>query len=146
MNQIKIAIAEKHDILRAALAEHLGEVDHFEVVFDSSGGMDLMDKLSTRKVDVLLLSTSLVGYRGEDALKVIYESGEVPNLKIIMFSNEKYSEYFKDLIKLGLNSSLIKTVDLDEIIESIETVHKEGYYFNKYFTKEILDSVLIKTI
>jgi two-component system response regulator DegU len=145
MEQIKIAIAERHDILRASLVEHLGDEDHFEIVFDTAGGLDLMDKLSNWKVDILFLSTSLLGFRGEDALKIIHESNEFPNLKIIMFSNEKDSEHFKELIKLGINSSLIKNAELGEIIQSIETVHKEGYCFNKYFTREILESVLTES-
>lgn len=142
MKRIKIAIAERHDMLRASLVEYLAAEDHFEIVFDTSGGLDLMDKLSNWKVDILFLSTSLLGYRGEDALKIIHESNEVPNLKIIMFSNLTDSIYMKEIMTLGANAILNKTVDLDIIIECIETVYKQGYCFNKYFTREILESVL----
>jgi two-component system response regulator DegU len=142
MEQIKIAIAEKHDSLRASLVKYLGEEDHFEVVFDTALGLDLMNKLSNWKVDVLLLSTSLIGFRGEDALKIIHESDDVPNLKVIMFSNLTDCISVKEIMKLGAKAILKKTGDLDEIVESIETVYKEGYCFNKYFTKEILKSVL----
>lgn len=145
MEQIKIAIAERHDMLRASLVEYLAAEDHFEIVFDTAGGLDLMDKLSNWKVDILFLSTSLLGYRGEDALKIIHESNEVPNLKIIMFSNLTDSIYMKEIITLGANAILNKTVDLDIIIECIETVYKQGYCFNKYFTREILESVLTET-
>lgn len=143
MEQIKIAIAERHDILRASLVDYINEEDHFEIVFDTAGGLELMEKLSNWKVDILFLSTSLLGFRGEDALKIIHESNEVPNLKIIMFSNLTGSIYLKEIMKLGANAILNKTVDLDIIVECIETVYKEGYCFNKYFTKELLESALI---
>lgn len=144
MEQIKIAIAERHDILRASLVDYINEEDHFEIVFDTAGGLELMEKLSNWKVDILFLSTSLLGFRGEDALKIIHESNEVPNLKIIMFSNLTGSIYLKEIMKLGANAILNKTVDLDIIVECIETVYKEGYCFNKYFTKELLESTLIE--
>lgn len=38
MEQIKIAIAERHDILRASLVDYLASEDHFEIVFDTAGG------------------------------------------------------------------------------------------------------------
>lgn len=103
-----------------------------------------MDKLSNWKVDVLFLSTSLLGYRGEEALKIIHESKEVPNLKIVMFSNLTDSDSVKEIMQLGANSILKKTADSETIVETIETIYKEGYCFNKYFTKELLDSVLIQ--
>lgn len=145
MEQIKIAIAEKHNMLRASLVEYLAAEDHFEIVFDTEGGLDLMDKLSNWKLDILFLSTSLLEYRGEDALKIIHESNEVPNLKIIMFSNLTDNIYMKEIMILGVNAILNKSVDLDNIVECIETVYKEGYCFSKYFTKEILESVLTET-
>lgn len=141
MAQIKVAVTEKHDILRASVVDLLKEVDHFEIVFDSFGAADLMNKLSRKEVDVLLLSTSLLGYDGEDALKIIRESDQVPNLKIIMFSNRSDSLSIEDMAKNGANSFLIKTAEADEIIESIEKVFKDGYYFNDYFTKELLNLV-----
>lgn len=145
MEQIKIAIAERHDILRASLVDYLASVDHFEIVFDTAGGLDLMDKLSNWKVDVLFLSTSLLGYRGEDALKIIHESKEVPNLKIVMFSNLTDSDSVKEIIQLGANSILKKTAESETIVETIETIYKEGYCFNKYFTRELLESVLTES-
>ncbi|MEO0038630.1 MAG: hypothetical protein RIQ59_1841 [Bacteroidota bacterium] len=146
MEQIKVAVAEKHDILRAYVVDLLKGVDHFEIVFDSFGATDLMDKISRLEVNVLVLSTSLLGYDGEDALKIIRESDQVPNLKIIMYSNRTDNLSIEDMAKQGANSFLNKTAEADEIIESIETVFKDGYYFNKYFTKEILDSVFTETI
>ena len=145
MEQIKIAIAERHDILRASLVEYLSTEDHFEIVFDTEGGLDLMDKLSNWKVDVLFLSTSLLGYRGEDALKIIHESNEVPNIKIMMFSNLTDSDCVKEIMQLGANSILKKTADSEIIVDTIKTIYKEGYCFNKYFTKELLESVLTES-
>ena len=142
MEQIKIAVAERHDILRASLVDYLASEDHFEIVFDTEGGLDLMDKLSTWKVDVLFLSNSLLGLRGEEALKIIHESKDVPNLKIVMFSNLTDSDSVKEIMQLGANSILKKTADSETIVETIETIYKEGYCFNKYFTKELLESVL----
>lgn len=142
MEQIKIAIAEKHDMLRASLVEYLAAEDHFEIVFDTAGGLDLMDKLSNWKVDILILSTSLLGYRGEEALKIIHESKEVPNLKIVLFSNLTDSDSVTEIMQLGANSILKKTAESETIVETIATIYKEGYCFNKYFTKELLESVL----
>jgi DNA-binding NarL/FixJ family response regulator len=142
MEQIKIAIAERQDILRASLVDYLAKEDHFEIVLDTAGGLDLMDKLSIWKVDVLFLSTSLLGYRGEEALKIIHESKEVPNLKVVMFSNLTDSDSVKEIMQLGANSILKKTAESEIIVETIETIYKEGYCFNKNFTKELLESVL----
>lgn len=143
MKQIKVAVAEKHDILRASVVDFLKEVDHFEIVFDSFGATDLMDKLSRLEVDVILLSTSLLGYDGEDALKIIRESDQVPNLKIVMYSNRTDSLSLEFMAKNGANSFLNKTDEADVIIENIECVFKNGYCFNKYFTEELFNSVQV---
>jgi DNA-binding NarL/FixJ family response regulator len=111
MEQIKVAVAEKHNILRAYVVDLLKGVDQFEIVFDSLGATDLMDKLSRLEVDILVLSTSLLGYDGEDALKIIRESDQVPNLKIIMYSNRTDNLSIEDMAKQGANSFLNKTAD-----------------------------------
>jgi DNA-binding NarL/FixJ family response regulator len=100
-----------------------------------------MDKLSRLEVDVLLLSTSLLGYDGEDPLKIIRESDQVPNLKIVMYSNRTVSLSLEFMAKHGANSFLNKTDEADTIIENTESVFKNGYCFNKYFTKELYNSI-----
>lgn len=143
MEQIKIAVAEKHDMLRASIVDFLYEENQFEIVFDTSGAMDLMDKLSNWKVDVLFLSTSLIGLDGETALKIIRDSKGVSDLKIILFSSLTNSIYIKEMMMLGANSVLKKYSDSDTIVECIQTVYLDKYYFNDYFTKELLETTLM---
>ncbi len=143
MERIKVAVAEKHELLRASLVNFLEDVSHFEIVFDSFGATDLMDKLSRLEVDVLLLSTSLLGYDGEDALQIIRESDQVPNLKIIMFSNRTESISLENIAKLGANSFVRKTEDPEVIIECIEKVFQDKYCFNNFFTQELLNSLKV---
>lgn len=139
MNKIKIAIAEKHDLLRATLVGNLIQENEFDIVLSSPGGMELFDKLSTIEVDVLVLSSSLIGYNILDAIKVIHESEQVPNIKIVIYSNYTEIEIVSDLMFYGTNAVLNKTAEMDEIVQSIKTVIKEPYFFNKYLTKEMVD-------
>lgn len=141
MQKIKIAVTEKNDLLRASLVEHLSQESEFKIIFDSSGGMELFDKLSTLDVDVLILSSSLIGYNILQAIKVIHESEQVHNMKIIIYSNYTDDLIVPDFITYGANAVHNKTTEMEEIIRSIKTVIKEPYFFNRYLTKEMVDKL-----
>lgn len=104
MKQIKLAIAEKHDVLRIELSNILNDNINFQVVFNSNGGIDFLDKLSRNEIDVLILSTRLNGFAGIDILKLIRSNQDFINLKIIMFSNDSHSLFVSEVAKHGANS------------------------------------------
>lgn len=140
MKQIKLAIAEKHDVLRIELSKILNENINFEVIFDSNGGIDFLDKLSRNEIDVLILSTRLNGFAGIDILKIIRSTQDFDNLRIIMFSNDTHSLFVSEIAKHGVNSLVLKQMDLGDLEKCIEEVHETGYSYNKFFTPELLSN------
>lgn len=140
MKQIKLAIAEKHDVLRIELSNILNDNINFQVVFNSNGGIDFLDKLSRNEIDVLILSTRLNGFAGIDILKLIRSTEDFINLKIIMFSNDSHSLFVSEVAKHGANSLILKQSDLGDLEKCIEEVHETGYSFNKFFTPEHLSN------
>lgn len=136
METIKVAIADDHRLFRQGIHFLIEQMYDLELVFEASNGNELLTKLESIEADVLLLDLDMPGMDGIDALKILRP--QYPDLKVIIlttYSDNKMIEYLMDL---GANSYLLKDTDPETLHRAIESVYREGYFFTKNVSREML--------
>ncbi len=127
-HKITIAIAEDHDLVRDGLLSMLKDYSSIKVSFAVSNGLELMNKLRNKDVDVVLLDIEMPVMSGREALMEIKRIH--PEVKVIIVSSFYQEPFIVEFIKLGANAFLPKNTKIDKLIEVIETVNSSGAYFD----------------
>ncbi len=134
--KIKIAIAEDHQLMRQGMVALLEEESDLEVTFDVGDGAELLKKLESDQVDIILLDLDMPIVSGQQALKVIVN--KYPNTHAIIISMFYSDEFISECITIGARGFLPKNSDIENVIDAIHAVHEQGYYFDDKISKALL--------
>ncbi len=137
-NEIKIVIADDHEIFRSGLKFILDQHDKFKVIGEARNGKELLSLLTKMKPDIILLDIEMPEMNGIEASERILPI--YPNLKIIVLSNYDDEEYYSSIIVAGAKGFVLKKAGINELESAILSVN-EG---NSYFSQELLQKLVAK--
>ena len=129
-NKVKIAIADDHDLFRVGMASILKGYDQFDVMLEAGDGKELLTKIKEVQElpDILLLDIRMPEMDGFEVTEELTKN--YPSIKIIVLSMHDKARYIVRMIELGANGYLFKNARPEEVVESIEMVMEQDYYFN----------------
>lgn len=137
---IRIAIAEDHDLMRQGLVSLLDSEDAISVIFDVENGARLFDELKKKRVDVILLDLEMPIINGHQALKILAE--RYPKIKVIVISMHYSDNFISESIAAGAKGFLPKNCDIDKVIDAIFAVEEQGYYFDDKISRALLNRII----
>ena len=132
--RINLAIADDHVLFRKTLRYFLCE-RNLNVVMEAADGYDLLEKLRTSSVDILLLDTSTPEYGGHEILRTVHD--QYPALKIIILLMSADPELISDLLDAGAYGYISKSDEPEELLRAILTVADNRIYRNRFFTEAL---------
>ena len=135
MSTIKLAIAEDHLKYREILKTLLNLEQNIDVIFVADTGADLLQKLESIEVDIVLLDYRMPIMDGLEALKQIRIKH--PQIKTIINTSIQDSLIEQEFKQSGANAFLLKDADFGVLIDTIEEVHKKGYCYNDIFVENL---------
>src|SRR5690554_1428907 len=116
---LRIAITDDHKLFRKSLALLINNFENMEVVLEASNGMELLEKLETTSVDVLLLDLQMPEMDGFETYRNIKE--RYPDIKTIV----------RQVVKMGVQGYFTKNTPIEELEEAIWKLEDDGFYFEK---------------
>lgn len=137
---IRIAVAEDHELVRQGIVNLLSEEENFTVVADVSNGSLLLNEFRTHSIDIVLMDLEMPIMGGKEALKVI--SQRYPAVKVIILSMHYSDDFIVDCISAGARGFLPKNCDIEKVVDAINAVYFQGYYFDDKMSKALLFQVM----
>ena len=128
MSKIRVAIAEDHELVRKGIINLLSDEEDIEIVFDASNGKELIDQLETTPVDIVILDLEMPVMSGREALPIVNE--RISNVRVIILSMYYTDDFVVERIGCGARGYLPKNCDIEQLINAIQAVHDQGYYFD----------------
>ena len=139
---ISVIIADDHNIFRRGVKQILNECnDRISVDAEAGSQDELLQNLSQRSFDVLILDISMPGSNGLDTLRTVHET--YPKLKVIMLSMYPEEQYAVRALKAGASGYLTKETAGDQINDAILKVHSGQHYITPSVT-ELLTREVVK--
>ncbi len=133
---IQVIIADDHEIIRRGVRQIISETSHIRVISEVSDGKELMGKLGTTEVDLLLLDISMPGRSGLD---ILYDLKKIkPRLPVLILSIYEDDEYIRKAIQSGVSGYISKTALSSELIRAIEVVAGGGRYISEKLATKII--------
>ena len=126
---IRLIIADDHEVYRDGLKTLLEKTRELEVVGEASNGKELIEICEQLRPDIVLTDIKMPVMDGIEA--AAHLARHMPDTKIIALSMFNQDNLILDMLNAGATGYLIKNAAKNEIIEAIESVHKDVPYYCK---------------
>ncbi len=145
MNEIKLIIADDHELFRIGLVELLKKHEDIKIIKSVADGFELMDLINSQpEADIVLLDLTMPNMDGFQVLK------ELKNLnspiKPIVISMHSVGNYIAKCAKMGAYGYLLKNTDESELVFAIRTVHKGKRHFSAEISEKMINFMSTQSI
>ncbi len=128
-DQIKVAMADDHILLRNALASLINNSGECIVICECSNGNELIAKLKNgTQPDVVILDLNMPEMDGHQT--ALFLQKNYPNIKILMLTMYDSELALIRLLKAGVKGFMKKDIHPTELMHAIQSVHVHGYYYS----------------
>lgn len=145
MNEIKLIIADDHELFRIGLAELLKKHDDIKIVKSVADGVELMDALNSGlNADIVLLDLTMPNMDGFQVLKGIKSLNA--NIKPIVISMHSVGNYIAKCAKMGAYGYLLKNTDESELVFAIRNVYKGKKHFSSEISEKMINFMSTQSV
>lgn len=139
--QIKIALADDHNLFRKGMEELIEDFDNMEVLYSVPNGQELINKLSSGKLpDVCLLDINMPELNGFETARKIKE--QWPDMKILAVSVYDSEFNIIGMLRAGAGGYILKDAQPDVLRKAIEGIYENGFYHSELVTGKILHRMI----
>jgi DNA-binding NarL/FixJ family response regulator len=110
-----------------------------KVVGDASNGRELLEKLNTLPVDVILLDLQMPDMNGPQTLMQLRK--KFPRIKVLVLSMFNEKRMIREMFRLGAHGYATKDTASEQLIDAIYNVHYRGVHSADELTLTILQEV-----
>lgn len=119
---IKIIVADDVKEMRETIGKMLEASDLvYEIVAFCENGVEVIHQLEKKNADIVLMDINMPVQNGLETTAIIAD--KFPRVQVIMMSVQHESEYLKKAMISGAKAYIMKPVDLNELVETIETTY-----------------------
>jgi len=145
MNEIKLIIADDHELFRNGLAELLRKHDDIKIVKSVADGLEFMELVNNQfEADIVLLDITMPNMDGFEVLKELQNSAST--IKPIVISMHSDGNYIAKCAKMGAYGYLLKNTDEAEVILAIRTVNKGKKYFSAEISEKMINFMSTQSV
>ncbi|WP_343693978.1 response regulator transcription factor [Chitinophaga sp.] len=142
MYDIRLVIADDHEIFRDGLALMLSRQPNINLVGQAGDGRELLDLLATTEVDVVMTDLKMPLMDGITATRTLLQ--RYPHIRIIALSMFDEEELIVEMLEAGAKGYLLKNADKQEIIEAITSVFDDKIFYCRQ-TSSKLAAMIVKS-
>ena len=137
MKQIRILLADDHNVMRRGLRLLLESQPGFAVVGEAADGCQAVEQAELTKPDVVVLDIAMPRLSGTEAAQRI---GEIlPTAAIVILSMHSDEGYVLRALRAGAKGYLLKDSAEGDLIAAIKSVGEGKTFFSPEITKMLVE-------
>lgn len=136
-SNIKIAIADDHEIVLNGVKEIIVNFGGFEVGIVASNGKELYDQLleAPELPDIIVMDISMPVWDGYQTLEAVRKKW--PEIKILVLSMHRHEMALIKMFRDGANGYMLKNSPPDELQRALLAIHETGLYFSEIASSKL---------
>jgi two-component system invasion response regulator UvrY len=135
MNQIKLLLADHHQLIRSILTRLLSDKKDILVIAEATTGEEAVQMSRELKPDIVLLDIDIPGIGGFGAmLKIRHHQ---PAIKIITLIMDQTDPRLLRLVEVGVSGYLTKNCSMQELYNAIHQVALGKHYISPPIAQEL---------
>jgi DNA-binding NarL/FixJ family response regulator len=132
---LQVAIVDDHSFFRKILKNYLAEQQNLNVTISASSIPDLLQKLRTQSVEIVVMDLFMPGLHSKEAVDVIHD--EYPDLKMLVLSMCCDIALISDLLDSGIHGYISKSDEPEDLIKAIQAAAEDRIFHNNIFTEAL---------
>lgn len=132
---IRLMVIDDHELVRAGMVQFLESFPDIEIVAEASSGDDLLEKLSSIHVDLLLLDMSMPGWEGANLIRHIRAIH--PEILIMVVSMHDETQTVLGAIKAGASGYICKSCSPSALYAAIKKIVATGKYLSPSMAEQL---------
>ncbi|MDD2401489.1 MAG: response regulator transcription factor [Clostridia bacterium] len=138
-DKIRVVIIDDHPLVREGLRKILEFNKKLIVVDEAGDGQGAINIARKIKPDIMLMDINMPGINGIEATRVIKR--EFPEIGIIALTINQDEEYVFELVRAGVSGYVLKDIEPDKLIETIETVADGNSVIDSCITAKLFGEI-----
>jgi len=145
MSEIKLIIADDHQLFRNGLEELLRKYEDIKIVKSVADGFEFMEVAKSQlEADIVLLDITMPN---KDGFQVLNELKTLNStIKPIVISMHNDGNYIAKCAKMGAYGYLLKNTDESELILAIRTVNRGKKYFSAAIAEKMINFMSTQSV
>jgi DNA-binding NarL/FixJ family response regulator len=119
--QVRIVVADDHEVVRAGFAELLATRPEFIVVGTASDGAEAVRLCHELQPDIVLMDVRMPGMDGIEATRQLAGTGVI-GPRIIILTTFDLDEYVYEALRAGASGFLLKDVTAERLFDAVRVV------------------------
>ncbi len=120
MGQIRVLIADDHEVVRMGIKVLLQQHQSLRVVGEASTGEEAVQQALIHRPDVVVLDVRMPNMTGVEACQQIVQ--QLPDTRVIMLTSYAEDELLFAAIRAGASGYVLKRIGSDDLVRTIEAV------------------------
>jgi two-component system response regulator NreC len=137
VKEIRILLADDHNVMRTGLKVLLERHPGFKVVSEAADGYQAVEHAITTKPDVAVLDIGMPKLTGIEAAQRI--SAQLPQTAIIILSMHSDEGYILGALKSGARGYLLKDSAESDLVEAIRVLTEGKAFFSPEISKVLAE-------
>ena len=137
MAELRILIADDHQLIRRGLRDLLATRNGWQVVGEASNGLDAVEMAITLRPDIAILDFSMPGLNGPRAAAFI--SSQVPDTGVIVLTMHDPESVIREVLRAGARGFVLKSDADRDLLLAVEAVAENRHFFAARVSQLITD-------
>jgi two-component system, NarL family, response regulator LiaR len=117
--QIRVVLADDHNVVRKGIREFLGEEPDIDVVGEARNGVEAVDLALALQPDVVVMDIAMPVLSGVEATRQI--RAQAPQVRVLVLTAYDDDPYIDALLDAGAASYVLKTAESRDIVRAVRT-------------------------
>ena len=144
MKKIRLLIIEDNHLLRDGLTNLLKKETDFEVISALESDEEMLSKIQTSDIDVVLLDLGLQSYDSLEVVKMFRKNDSEVNVVLMgLFATQ--SEVL-DFIECGVKGFILKNATVNDFLNTIRSVAKGEKVLPAYLTDSLFAQIVEQSL
>ena len=140
MDELRILIADDHDLIRRGVRDLLAARSGWQVVGEACNGAEAVQKAVSLRPDVAILDFSMPDLNGPGAAAQIAE--KVPETGVVVLTMHDSEQVMREVLKSGARGLVLKSDADRDLLEAVEAVARKRHFFTTRLSELVLGGYL----
>jgi DNA-binding NarL/FixJ family response regulator len=127
MAELRILIADDHQLIRRGLRDLLSIRGGWQVVGEASNGLDAVEMAVSLRPDIVILDFCMPGLNGPGAAAFI--SSQLPDTGVIVLTMHDSESVIREVLRAGARGFVLKSDADHDLLVAVETVAEKRHFF-----------------
>jgi DNA-binding NarL/FixJ family response regulator len=140
MDELRILIADDHDLIRRGVRDLLAARSGWQVVGEACNGAEAVQKAVSLKPDIAILDFSMPELNGPGAAAQIAE--KVPETGVVVLTMHDSEQVMREVLQSGARGLVLKSDADCDLLEAVEAVARKRHFFTTRLSELVLGGFL----